>query len=982
MVRRTFSPENIASKINMLNSNTLFKVFHHNIRGLKTKVEEFLTSLHPVNPHILCLTEHHLRQHEIEHIFMNQFRLGSKFCRYDLKNGGVCIFIHEEFEFSPISLNKYCVEKDIEVCAIKLQKPYGQIIVLAIYRAPSGNFNTFLRNLEAILSTWYSNGKQFLICGDININYLGNCKKRQQLDELLQTYNIIGTVTFPTHISNTSATAIDNIFITKTKNYDIYPYVTGLSDHDAQIIFLDNSVPKKDMNNNIMIRDINDHSILEFQLLMSHENWEETFNEEDVNISFNKFHNTYIRNFNSCFVKKQIKINIDSRPWITSGIRTSCNKKRELYQMMKNNISNNISKTELRMYYKRYCRLLTIVIKEAKRLHYKEIITKSRNKIKTTWKIISKETNKSTIDDTIKSLRINDQVSSNQSIIANELNEYFLNIVGSISNKHTVIKDMEINPLYFLFKHFNQPFKDMRWSYTTTKEINEIIKTLKDKNSSGYDEITSKIIKISKPFIIAPIINICNKMLTQGTFPERLKFSLIKPNYKGGNKSSPSNYRPISLLPVFSKIFEMVINQRLTTHLISQAILNEHQYGFRSGKSTQNASFTLVHEILTALNNKQMVGGLFCDLHKAFDCIDHNLLLKKLEFYGISGKFHHLITSYLDGRYQKVRLNKNTRTESKWGEIKNGVPQGSILGPILFLLYINDLPKLTSTDTKVLLYADDTSLIVTSPNLGNYEKKLNSLFEDLNHWFQANKLILNYKKTSYVQFNTTYNRDCKSVLTYQGNTVPNTKTTKFLGLIVDNCLSWKAHIDQMALKLNKACFAIRSCHAFMPPETLKMIYFAYFHSILSYGIIFWGNHSYSNKIFKIQKRVIRIITHSRRRDSCRELFKRLDILPLYSQYIFSISIFVIKNKHLFQTNEQIHRAQTRSKSKLHPPYAHLTQFQKGVYYSAIKIFNDLPYYIQEMTTDPLAFRNALKRFLLVNSFYNDEEYFNYKGYFI
>jgi superoxide dismutase len=337
---------------------------------------------------------------------------------------------------------------------------------------------------------WYSNGIQFLICGDININYLENCKKRQQLDALLQTYNITGTVTFPTHISDTSATAIDSIFITKTKKYDIYPYVTGLSDHDAQIIILKNSILKKYKNNNITVRDINDHSILEFQLLMSYENWEEIFEEDDVNISFNKFHNTFIRNFNSCFVKKQIKINTYLRPWKTKGIKTSCNRKRELYQMMRDNINNNTSKIELRIYYKRYCRLLSIVIKEAKRLHYKEIITKSRNKIKTTWKIISKETNKSTIEDTIQSLRINDQVIFNQSIIANELNEYFLNIAGSNSNKHNVNKDVEINPLHFLSKHFIQPFKDMRWSYTTTKEISEIIKTLKDKNSSGYDEIT------------------------------------------------------------------------------------------------------------------------------------------------------------------------------------------------------------------------------------------------------------------------------------------------------------------------------------------------------------------------------------------------------------------------------------------------------------------------------------------------------------
>jgi hypothetical protein len=352
-------------------------------------------------------------------------------------------------------------------------------------------------------------------------------------------------------------------------------------------------------------------------------------------------------------------------------------------------------------------------------------------------------------------------------------------------------------------------------------------------------------------------------MLAQGTFPERLKFSLIKPIYKSGDKSSPSNYRPISLLPVFSKIFEKVINQTLIDHLNTQAILNEHQDGFRSEVSTENASFALLHEILTALNNKRMVGGLFCDLHKTFDCINHDLLLEKLKFYGVSGKFYKLVTSYLGGRYQKVSLNHNNSIESIWEEIKEGVPQGSKLGPIFFLIYINDLPKLASIDTKIFLYADDTSLMVTSPNLENFETKLNTLFEDLNKWFQANQLTLNYNKTFYVQFTNKNSWNCKLTPNCQGNTVTSTKTTKFWGLIVDDCLSWKAHIDQMASKLNKACFEIRTIKAIMSPETMKMVYFAYFHSILSYGITFLGNQLHSDKIYKIQKRVIRIITNSR-----------------------------------------------------------------------------------------------------------------------
>ena len=581
-------------------------------------------------------------------------------------------------------------------------------------------------------------------------------------------------------------------------------------------------------------------------------------------------------------------------------------------------------------------------------------------------------------DSNIKLLKINNCNIQNQRNIANEINNYFLNITKNTNTIGNNANKENANPIQYLFEHFHQPFKNIQWTYTSSKEINKIINSLKNKNSSGYEEITTKIIKLSKPFIISPLINISNKMLSQGVYPERLKFALIKPIYKSGDKSSPSNYRPISLLPAFSKIFEKLIYQRLFDHFSKNTILSEHQYGFRSEMSTENASYMLLNDILTAMNSKQIVGGIFCDLQKAFDCINHEVLLKKLEFYGVTMKFYNLIKSYLEGRYQKVVINGTTVAESTWEKIKQGVPQGSILGPILFLIYINDLPKLAPIGTKILLYADDTSVIVTSPNLAHYENQINEIFKEVNYWFKLNQLKLNYNKTHYLQFTSTTNRMDALKINYQGLQVINSSHTKFLGLIIDDSLSWKDHIDQMKPKLNSACFIIRSLQAVMDTETLKMIYFAYVHSIMSYGIIFWGNQLYSDKIFKIQKRAIRIITNSRTRDSCRKLFQRLEILPLYSQYIFSISIFVVKNKHLFNTNNQIHSFHTRYKTNLHQPTANLTKYQKGVYYSGVKIFNNLPKEIKDLTNQTTLFRNSLKRFLLLNCFYNRKEYFNYQ----
>jgi len=206
-------------------------------------------------------------------------------------------------------------------------------------------------------------------------------------------------------------------------------------------------------------------------------------------------------------------------------------------------------------------------------------------------------------------------------------------------------------------------------------------------------------------------------MLSSGTFPDRLKLSVVKPLFKTGGKECISNYRPILLLTYFSKIFEKVIAKRLLQHINNNQVLTSAQFGFRQKTSTDLASYTLTQEILTTLNNKVKVGGIFCDLHKAFDCVNHKILLSKMEFYGVVGKANTLIKSYMQNRYQRVQIKKDTINYcSEWELVTDGVPQGSILGPLFFLLYINDLPNTISDLSTPILFADDTSLIISNPN--------------------------------------------------------------------------------------------------------------------------------------------------------------------------------------------------------------------------------------------------------------------------
>ena len=465
--------------------------------------------------------------------------------------------------------------------------------------------------------------------------------------------------------------------------------------------------------------------------------------------------------------------------------------------------------------------------------------------------------------------------------------------------------------------------------------------------------------------------------MSTGLFPARLKYSEIIPIHKKGDKTDMSNYRPISLLPIFSKVFEKIIYKRMISHLNAHNLLAQEQFGFRKNSSTTLAAYNLMENIYRALNNKYIVGGIFCDLSKAFDRVNHDILLSKMDFYGIEGVAQKLIRSYLRGRYQRVILYENgSKCCSEWKEIQCGVPQGSVLGPVLFLLYVNDLPKIISDLSKPVLFADDTSILIFDKNPATFKIRINNLFEMINEWFRKNELVINYEKTYFLQFKTKNSKNLNVQVSYLNNLIPSISNISFLGLKIENSLTWESHIDAVIDKLNRSCFAIRSVKSFLPLETLKMMYFSYVHSIITYGLIFWGNSPHSIKVFRMQKRIIRIITNTTKRTSCRNLFQKLDILPLQAQYILSIALFVIVNKELFTFNSQMYNCSTRSTCDLHYPQTSLTQFQKGICYMGVKIFNHLPPKIKSMSNDLKNFKIQLTSFLLKSSFYTCDEFFS------
>jgi hypothetical protein len=326
-------------------------------------------------------------------------------------------------------------------------------------------------------------------------------------------------------------------------------------------------------------------------------------------------------------------------------------------------------------HYKSYCKILSCVIKSAKQRHYNSILTRSKNKTKFMWNLIKNNSNINSKGHNINSIKENGKQSRNGHIITDAFSNYFVSAVQSNCLGNAMSNCA--NSKAYLFKAFTQPFPDLKFKWVSSKEIEDITRSLKTKNSYEYDGISTKILRSSILFISSPLTYISNRMLTTSIFPIRLKFSEIRPIFKRGDKNDTSNYRPISILTSFSKTFEKVLYNRLCRHIRENHILANEQFGFRLASSTTCASYHLISNVLSELNSKSLVGGIFHNLHKAFDSINHDILLSKLEFYGITGTVYNLIKSYLQDRQQRVLVNSDSnKYYPKWEPVTVGVPQG------------------------------------------------------------------------------------------------------------------------------------------------------------------------------------------------------------------------------------------------------------------------------------------------------------------
>jgi hypothetical protein len=345
-------------------------------------------------------------------------------------------------------------------------------------------------------------------------------------------------------------------------------------------------------------------------------------------------------------------------------------------------------------------------------------------------------------------------------------------------------------------------------------------------------------------------------------------------------------------------------------------------------------------------------------------------LIKKLEYYGVKNEENNFFQSYLKNRQQFVEID-GVRSES--ATIQSGVPQGSILGPLLFIIYINDLPCITNTDSEIVMFADDTSLILKGGN--DFDVSLRNTLEtlsNLENWFSDNSLVLNMTKTNAINFSLGRSDGTDPVrCALIQKEIELTDSWRFLGVTVDKGLQWNPHIDQLCSRLNSAIYAIKKIKDICGITTAKSVYYAYFHSIMSYGVMFWGMGSGMKRVFILQKRAVRTLLGMSPRDSCREVFKENRILTLPSLFIFECLKYAHKNLENTPQNLKFHQHDTRNKTLLRPVEHRLAKLSKSFVCMSVRLYNRLPSDLK--LCNFMRFQREVKRYLVENAFYSIDD---------
>lgn len=895
-----------------------------NIRSLRNKLIDIETYIKKENIDILTLTETWLYPNESPFIFIQGYSAIHE-CRKIGRGGGVSIFLKEELNFNILESESVenCEFIIIEITSVQPKPKIG-----IFYRPPKVDISKFFQIINDITGI-YNN---LILLGDMNLNLLENNDLLGEYQSIYVTngykiLNVIDEHHYTRKNHNNKKTILDHFVSNYQLNnikyhleYDDY----HLSDHKLIKIKTENLKKNKAK---MIEKTIAFIDVKKFRDLISKEN--DSLNNIPT---FEELANCIKKAKEKSTKRKKVKIR-ENNDWITTQLIDKMKIRDNLYKKHKKHPNNIHIESE----FKKIKNEINTYCKKLKRESLNRQFEKAGTNPKKLWNVINKNIGNKNKNNSITQIKNrNGNLIKSKKEICNEFIQFFSDI-GLSSSKKFKPQLKNITP----FK------KSMFLKPVSEDEICNIIMLLKSNTSPGEDEITSTNLKDISDLISLPLSLIINKCIEDGIFPDYLKRTVLKPIFKGGESENISNYRPIALLNVFAKIFEKVLKTQIINFINDNNGFNNFQYAFQPNSNTQSAVTDLMNYIYESLDMSNYGVAIFLDIKKAFDTVNHQILLDILEKVGVRGHVHNLFKNYFENRIQYVKIENYKSAERK---CETGVPQGSVLAPILYLIYVNSIVEI-SLNSKHLSFADDTVLFFSSKEKNILEKNIREDIKKIEDWLNRINLTININKTVYIIFKQKNMKKIQLNIEINNKPINEVKEHKYLGIIVDTNLNFESHVNKIKKNIIPLIGAIRRMNYSLNDTIQNLIYNAHILSRIRYLITIWSscNQKEKGKIYRLMNKAIKVIYRKPWDTPSQELYKTTKNITLDQLIKFEKSKFaykLLKNKQktniTIKKKCRLHDHNVRNANDFYLKNVHSNKGKTNPISSCLETFNKMP----------------------------------------